>query len=575
MRFLARAKKTTTRLSFASASYWIAICLALVLCAPALSACDARDGGEEGSASSAAGGVPPAAELDSSAAVDFEYTNNVEHRDVTLANRSRDSFDEAAYEAALQEFRGAIDGDDESALLNAYEGLEGVFADLSSDCALAGFDSACAGFDENAASAYAAKQAAYDGHYQECAQAFMDALESKHGEAFRAHIGEGFSSVLDNSSTMSSESAALRATRDNLASKYSTLVSQDASDAELKRLYVELVNANNAWARSLGYENYVECVFATEYGRDYTMAEIEAAQDEVAREFVPVYQGYVSSVMGDDIDGAFDALDESEETLMANARLCVACVSPALTESFDHLVRNGLYDISASEVKVRNGYTAEMPSFNDGCIFVNSNSEVADCATIVHEFGHFNHMYRVHANAFMPNTVVDVQEIMSQGLELLCYDHYDVLCPGYGDALREYVLFDKLVAVREGFAINEAEMRIYREPDLTVDKVDAIWAEVYEKYSWPADENEWLSTSHLFTSPFYYAAYGTSALAALDLFAESRNDYAAAVGAYLHLSELAPETTYCQALREAGLPNYLEKGQVTAFSIRLANALGV
>ena len=133
----------------------------------------------------------------------------------------------------------------------------------------------------------------------------------------------------------------------------------------------------------------------------------------------------------------------------------------------------------------------------------------------------------------------------------------------------------KLVAVREGFAINEAETRVYCEPDLTVDKVDAIWTEVHEKYSWPADENEWLSTSHLFTSPFYYAAYGTSALAALDLFAESRSDYAAAVGTYLRLSELAPETTYCQALREAGLPNYLEKGQVTAFSIRLANALGV
>lgn len=305
------------------------------------------------------------------------------------------------------------------------------------------------------------------------------------------------------------------------------------------------------------------------------MAEIEAAQDEVTREFVPVYQSYVADVMGDDIDGAFDALDESEETLMKNARACVARVSPALGESFDHLVDNGLYDISASEAKVRNSYTVEMAAYNDGCVFVNPNTEVADCAAIVHEFGHFNHMYRVRANSFMPNTVVDVQEIMSQGLELLCYDHYDVLCPGYGDALREYVLFDKLVAVREGFAINEAETRVYCEPDLTVDKVDAIWTEVYEKYSWPADENEWLSTSHLFTSPFYYAAYGTSALAALDLFAESRSDYVAAVGTYLRLSELAPETTYCQALREAGLPNYLEKGQVTAFTIRLANALGV
>ena len=87
--------------------------------------------------------------------------------------------------------------------------------------------------------------------------------------------------------------------------------------------------------------------------------------------------------------------------------------------------------------------------------------------------------------------------------------------------------------------------------------------------------NEWLSTSHLFTSPFYYAAYGTSALAALDLFAESRSDYAAAVDTYLRLSELAPETTYCQALRGGELAQLSRKGQVAAFSIRLANALGV
>lgn len=385
---------------------WFAAVLILALCAPALSACGSggNGGGEAGGNAMGEG---------SSAPVEFEYGNEVEHWNVALPDRSRDSFDEVAYNAALQEFRAAMDGDDASALLNAYDKLERLFADLSSDRALADFDRACAGFDEAAASAYAAKQAAYDSRYQECAQAFMDALESKHGEAFRAHIGEGFSSVLNNPSTMSSESAALRAKRDNLASQYSALVSRDASDAELKRLYVELVNANNAWARSLGYENYVEYVFATEYGRDYTMAEIEAAQDEVAREFVPVYQNYVAGVMGDDIDGAFDALDESEETLMANARACVARVSPALGESFDHLVDNGLYDISASEAKVRNSYTVEMAAYNDGCVFVNPNTEVADCAAIVHEFGHFNHMYRVRANSFMPNTVVDVQEIMS------------------------------------------------------------------------------------------------------------------------------------------------------------------
>lgn len=231
--------KAATWFRAARTRSWFTAVLILALCALALSACGSggNDGGEAGGNAMGEG---------SSAPVEFEYGNEVEHWNVALPDRSRDSFDEVAYNAALQEFRTAMDGDDASVLLNAYDRLERLFADLSSDRALADFDCACAGFDEAAASAYAAKQAAYDSHYQECAQAFMDALESKHGEAFRAHIGEGFSSVLDNSSTMSSESAALRAKRDNLASQYSALVSRDTSDAELKRLYVELVNANNA-----------------------------------------------------------------------------------------------------------------------------------------------------------------------------------------------------------------------------------------------------------------------------------------------------------------------------------------
>ena len=181
---------------------WFAAVLILALCALALSACGSGGNGGGEADGNATG-------ESSSAPVEFEYGNEVEHWNVALPDRSRDSFDEVAYNAALQEFRAAMDGDDASALLNAYDKLERLFADLSSDRALADFDRACAGFDEAAAGAYAAKQAAYDGHYQECVQAFMDALESKHGAAFRAHIGEGFSSVLDNSSTMSSESAAL------------------------------------------------------------------------------------------------------------------------------------------------------------------------------------------------------------------------------------------------------------------------------------------------------------------------------------------------------------------------------
>lgn len=121
--------KAATWFRAACTRSWFAAVLILVLCALALSACGSGDngGGEAGGNAMGEG---------SSAPVEFEYGNEVEHWNVALPDRSRDSFDEVAYNVALQEFRAAMDGDDASALLNAYDKLERLFADLSSDRAL-------------------------------------------------------------------------------------------------------------------------------------------------------------------------------------------------------------------------------------------------------------------------------------------------------------------------------------------------------------------------------------------------------------------------------------------------------
>ena len=84
---------------------WFAAVLILALCALALSACGSggNGGGEAGGNATGEG---------SSAPVEFEYGNEVEHWNVALPDRSRDSFDEVAYNAALQEFQTAMNGDD-------------------------------------------------------------------------------------------------------------------------------------------------------------------------------------------------------------------------------------------------------------------------------------------------------------------------------------------------------------------------------------------------------------------------------------------------------------------------------
>ena len=71
---------------------WFAAVLILVLCALALSACGSggNDGGE--------------ADGNATTPVEFEYGNEVEHWNVALPDRSRDSFDEVAYKRHFKSF---------------------------------------------------------------------------------------------------------------------------------------------------------------------------------------------------------------------------------------------------------------------------------------------------------------------------------------------------------------------------------------------------------------------------------------------------------------------------------------
>ena len=61
-----------------------------------------------------------------------------------------------------------------------------------------------------------------------------------------------------------------------------------AKEQELKQLYIDLVNTNNAFAQSFGYANYPDFVYAVEYGRDYTMTDLKKIENEVKDHFIPV-----------------------------------------------------------------------------------------------------------------------------------------------------------------------------------------------------------------------------------------------------------------------------------------------
>lgn len=514
--------------------------------------------------------------MGSSGPVSFTYETNVAHQDVPLDQRSRDSFDQEAYLNDFYAFKAAVDDSatDLAEFTRLYDKLAEHVMNLNSDYALARFDYRQNTTDAAAIERYVAKRDLLSDTTAKCAYQFRRALESPQGKGFRAHIGSAFAYALDRSANASDEAYDLRKQRNDLVVRYDKLVVQGASETELKELYIEMVNTNNALARACGYDNYAEYAYAVEYRRDYTVDDAVRLQEAIVRDYVPVYQAYLADSL--DVDLVFRVFDENSDTSeakLANLRTCVAAVSPALTEAVDHLQRNGLYDISVAKTYANDAFTMEIPSYNDAFMVIAPEGDVTDYQTLIHEFGHFNHMYHAPSNAFVSNDVPDVQETMSQALELLCFGAYDELCPGYGDALAAYVIYDKAQTVREAFAINEAEYRAYTTSDVTPEKIDAIWADVREKYRMPQDNESWTATSHIFSKPFYYVGYGTSVLAALSLYVDAQDDFASAVTKYLILSEAPSETMFCQALELMDKGDLMNPDKMAAFAQKVGKAL--
>lgn len=95
----------------------VAVFISLVA-ALALCGCGASSGAFSSSSVSAGKG--------SASPVEFKYSGNVKHSDVAFDERSRDSFDQVAYEADLSEFEFLVESNaaDADKLNQVYDNLE-------------------------------------------------------------------------------------------------------------------------------------------------------------------------------------------------------------------------------------------------------------------------------------------------------------------------------------------------------------------------------------------------------------------------------------------------------------------
>ena len=347
------------------------------------------------------------------------------------------------------------------------------------------------------------------------------------------------------------------ANENELINSYYSLMNEEEPDKEaVAELFVELVESRRQEAEWYGYDSYAEYAYDYFYCKDYYPEDAQAIWDGVKEYFSPVSEEYYWEM--DRIESLLerrDDLDCSPEAILAAMERNMPRVSEELSEAFDYMKRNHLYNIDYSEQKAAMGYTTRLYYYDVPFIFNAPYGEFTDYLDMIHEFGHFSNMFYTQTDLLFGISDIDLGELQSQGLEMLFTAFYDDIFGVYADDVEEYLLMDIVCVIVEGAMYDEFQQRVFMEENLSAERVCEIFAEVYEEYGYEPYEEyeyEWIYVPHNFDFPFYYISYAVSALGALEIYTLMQTDFDAAADKYLYVCSMNTEYYYySEALEEA------------------------
>ena len=334
-------------------------------------------------------------------------------------------------------------------------------------------------------------------------------------------------------------------------------------------IFLDLVKNRNARAQIYGYDNYAEYAYSDLYNRDYTLEDIQSVYAAVKQYIVPVLAEVEEYVYTGDINSLLYMDYLTEEYVIDVVGRHMGDIDPALAEVYQYMVDHHLYDIDYDSNKMNVGYTTTLYEYQEPFIFNAPDYTYYDLETMIHEFGHYNEAFHAGTTLITDVTNMDVAEIHSQGLELLYLEYADeVYGEGLGDEAQQIILYQILYSVIDGCLYDEFQTAVFSaDHEMTAQEVNQLFRRLSEEYGYVYYDTEteaydWVDVPHTFSSPMYYVSYGTSALAALDIWTISLEDRQAGIDKYMELTTYGLTTTYCELLEKCGLKSIFEEGTI-------------
>lgn len=332
---------------------------------------------------------------------------------------------------------------------------------------------------------------------------------------------------------------------------------------EIGKIYVELIKVRKKLAKLQNQPSYQSLAYIYR-GHEYTAEDIASYTETIKKYIVPLHKKAIKDGLMDarllrkmKADKAFDTMNDT-----------VRGLDTRIDEALDYMLKYKLYNVESSDKKYDQSYVMYFTGYDSPFLYCNPSGNSSSILSMAHEFGHYVDGYLNYGL----NDSIDTSEVFSQGMEYLLLCNMDD-----AEQLTRYKMLDELELYAYQACLNEFEHRAYAldEKELTVAKLNSLYSELLEEYGVSDDYKglDWISVTHLFTSPFYVISYCVSDSAAFELYNMELKEPGSGLEMYMKLLDESTNYDFLDLLEECGMRSAISADTVKEIAATLADKL--
>ena len=349
--------------------------------------------------------------------------------------------------------------------------------------------------------------------------------------------------------------------------------------ADLDRIYDELVHLRDTMGKKLGHPNYIGLGYDRMTRNCYDQHDIEKFREAVVKYLVPLCD-QIYRVQAERLGVAYplsfaDAAlmfrsgnprpQGNADDILAQGKRFYDELSPETSEYFNAMLDQQMMDVLSTEGKEGGGYCESLMEYEMPFIFANFNGTQGDVEVITHEAGHgfaaWLNRKRVPMSYVWPG--MEACEVHSMSMEFFAWPW----CEGFfGPDTRKYLyshLAGGVTFIPYGTMVDHFQHLVYEQPDMTPAERHATWKRLLGTYMpWMRLDGEipfysegegWQRQMHIYEVPFYYIDYCLAQPVALEFWEMIQEDQANAWKHYMAYTEQGGSHVFTDLLANAGM----------------------